>query len=225
MNLKNNSKQYIRVPKELLYVSEDTIINSLRLLENIIDKNYDIYDYNNTYAKVDTSEFIELITKQEDTLIDLEQYYYELTNQHFITKRQKSIYHFNQKLPYLRKISYNQISEISSPSYIFIFMDNALYDEQSIISLYKDYNKSGHFKIIHNFNKNNLLSKLKPLNIGQWQKKYSKNLDTFISPTITRWILTFEFIKGGKYQKISYDGNSSWPYNFNNFCKIMHIEN
>ena len=88
-----------------------------------------------------------------------------------------------------------------------------LWDEEEPISLYEHNGKK--------ITKAAFLARLKSLHIGEWLSRYSTLRFDYMVLDGTQWELEFEYSNGQK--SIKFEGNNSYPYNFNEFLILFGI--
>ncbi len=73
------------------------------------------------------------------------------------------------------------------------------------------------------FTKDTFISRLKDLHIGEWRRRYSTKRFGFTVCDGTQWELEFEYNNG--CQKVKFNGDNSYPYNFDKFQMLFGIDN
>lgn len=72
------------------------------------------------------------------------------------------------------------------------------------------------------FIKNTFIAALKELHIGEWRRRYSTKRFGYLVLDGTQWELEFEYNNGHK--PVRYDGDNSYPYNFDKFQRLFGID-
>ncbi len=212
-------KSYLPLPSRPSTSDEHTYAKYLQKLERIINKNFAIYQ-NNAAVDMNNSGFInrqfrEMLNEQMKEVIAAKGHYFKISGGKFYkTKRQKEIDAFNRLLPHLKKLTFTEQSSLPPVTHLYVFND----DEQ-VISLVKDFNKSNEFKEGQSFEKDQLLLDLSKLDIGQWQTNYTLPKNIMVTDG-SSWRLSFEFAQGSKYKKKTFSGYMAWPYNY---AELLHI--
>ncbi|UJF16270.1 hypothetical protein LZ578_03840 [Jeotgalibaca sp. MA1X17-3] len=71
------------------------------------------------------------------------------------------------------------------------------------------------------FIKDTIIAVLKELHIGEWRRHYTAKRFGYIVLDGTQWELEFEYSNGHK--TVRFDGDNSYPYNFNKFQRLFGI--
>ena len=87
-------------------------------------------------------------------------------------------------------------------------------DEEQLLLLYGD-NKDP-------FTKDTFIAALKDLHIGEWRRRYSTKRFGYVVCDGTQWELEFEYNNGHKL--IRFDGDNSYPYNFDKLQMLFGID-
>lgn len=87
-------------------------------------------------------------------------------------------------------------------------------DEEPIVLLDKDNTEP--------FTKNTFIAALIDLQIGEWCRRYSTKRFGYTVCDGTQWELEFEYNNGHK--PVRFDGNNSYPYNFDKFLMLFGID-
>lgn len=90
-----------------------------------------------------------------------------------------------------------------------------LWEDEEPLSLWDDYNEEL-------FTKETFIEALKELHIGEWRRRYSTERFGYVVCDGTQWELEFEYSNGHK--PVRFDGDNSYPYNFNKFQMLFVIE-
>ena len=72
-----------------------------------------------------------------------------------------------------------------------------------------------------NETKDTLIDALKDLHMGKWHRRYSTKRFGYMVCDGTQWELEFEYNNGHK--PVRFDGDNSYPYNFNRFKMLFEI--
>lgn len=72
------------------------------------------------------------------------------------------------------------------------------------------------------FTKDTFISALKELHIGEWRRRYSTKRFGYTVCDGTQWELEFKYTNGHK--PVMFDGDNSYPYNFDKFQTLFGID-
>lgn len=72
------------------------------------------------------------------------------------------------------------------------------------------------------FTKDTFIAALKDLHIGEWRRRYSTKRFGYVVCDGTQWELEFEYNNGHKPAR--FDGDNSYPYNFDKFKMLFGID-
>lgn len=72
------------------------------------------------------------------------------------------------------------------------------------------------------FTKDTFIAALKDLHIGEWRRRYSTKRFGYTVCDGTQWVLEFEYTNSRK--PVMFDGDNSYPYNFNKFQMLFGID-
>ena len=72
------------------------------------------------------------------------------------------------------------------------------------------------------FTKNSHIAALKELHIGEWRRRYTTKRHGYMVLDGTQWELEFEYTNGHK--PVRFDGDNSYPYNFDKFERLFGID-
>ena len=72
------------------------------------------------------------------------------------------------------------------------------------------------------FTKINFIAALKELRIGEWRRRYTTKRFGFMVLDGIQWELEFEYSNGHK--PVRFDGDNSYPYNFDKFLRLFGID-
>lgn len=90
-----------------------------------------------------------------------------------------------------------------------------LWEDEEPLSLWDNYNEEP-------FTKDTFIQELKKLNIGEWRRRYLTKRFGYMVLDGTQWELEFKYRNGHK--PIRFDGDNSYPYNFNKFQRLFGID-
>lgn len=71
------------------------------------------------------------------------------------------------------------------------------------------------------FTKSTFITALKELHIGEWRKRYTIERFGYVVLDGTQWELEFKY--SNDHQPVRFDGDNSYPYNFNKFQMLFGI--
>lgn len=72
------------------------------------------------------------------------------------------------------------------------------------------------------FTKNTFIAALKELHIGEWRRRYSTKRFGYMVLDGTQWELEFEY--NNDHKPVRFDGDNSYPYNFDKFQMLFGID-
>lgn len=72
------------------------------------------------------------------------------------------------------------------------------------------------------FIKDTFIAALKVFNIGEWRRPYTTKRFGYRALDGTQWELEFEYNNGHK--PVRFDGDNSYPYNFDKFQRLFGID-
>ncbi|ERI11216.1 hypothetical protein [Aneurinibacillus aneurinilyticus] len=90
-----------------------------------------------------------------------------------------------------------------------------LWEDKEPLFLLDDANKKP-------FTKDTFIAALKDLHIGEWRRRYSTKRFGYMVCDGTQWELEFEYNNGHK--SVRFDGDNSYPYNFDKFQMLFGID-
>lgn len=90
-----------------------------------------------------------------------------------------------------------------------------LWDNEEPLLLFGDDNEES-------FTKETFIVALKDLHIGEWRRRYSTERFGYTVLDGTQWDLEFEYSNGHK--PVRFDGDNSYPYNFDEFQMLFGID-
>jgi hypothetical protein len=90
-----------------------------------------------------------------------------------------------------------------------------LWEDEETLLLLDDDNKEP-------FTKDTFIAALKDLHIGEWRRRYSTKRFGYTVCDGTQWELEFEYDNGQR--PVKFDGDNSYPYNFDKFQMLFGID-
>lgn len=90
-----------------------------------------------------------------------------------------------------------------------------LWEDEEPLSLWDDDNQEP-------CTKDTFIAALKDLHIGEWRRRYSTKRFGYMVLDGTQWELEFEYSNGHK--PVRFDGDNSYPYNFDKFQMLFGID-
>ena len=90
-----------------------------------------------------------------------------------------------------------------------------LWEDEEPLSLWDDDN-------LEPYTKDTFIAALKDLHIGEWRRRYSTKRFGYTVCDGTQWELEFNYNNGHK--PVRFDGDNSYPYNFDKFQMIFGID-
>lgn len=105
-------------------------------------------------------------------------------------------------------------------SYIVEISDNLkaytkLWEDEESLILFDNENEEP-------FTRDTVLAALADLHIGEWRRRYTTQRFGYTVCDGTQWELEFEYNNGHK--PVRFDGDNSYPYNFDKFLKLFGID-
>jgi len=91
-----------------------------------------------------------------------------------------------------------------------------LWEDEEPLSLWDEYNEEP-------FTKDTFIDALKDLYIGEWRRRYSTERFGYVVCDGTQWELEFEYNNG--HRPVRFNGDNSYPYNFDKFQMLFGIDN
>lgn len=91
-----------------------------------------------------------------------------------------------------------------------------LWEDEEPLSLWDDDNEEP-------FTKETFMEALKGLYIGEWRRRYSTERFGYVVCDGTQWKLEFEYNNGQR--PVRFNGDNSYPYNFDKFQMLFGIDN
>lgn len=169
-----------------------------------------------------------LIHPSESTQIFVNREYLELAKEayaeaggiYILSKSEKRAANFDANINFISKIIFKIGSYFDGyPSYIVELSEELkaykkMWDDEEPISLL-DYDKD------EIFTKDSFIVALRDLHIGEWLRQYSTLRFNYMVHDGTQWELEFEYKNGHK--PVRFDGDNSYPYNFDKFLILFGI--
>ena len=90
-----------------------------------------------------------------------------------------------------------------------------LWGDEEPLSLWDEYNEEP-------FRKETFIEALKELHIGEWRRRYSTERFGYVVCDGTQWELEFEYNNGQR--PVRFNGDNSYPYNFDKFQMLFGID-
>ena len=90
-----------------------------------------------------------------------------------------------------------------------------LCENEEPLSLWDEYNEE-------TFTKDTFMDALKELHIGEWRRRYSTERFGYVVCDGTQWELEFEY--NNVYKPVRFNGDNSYPYNFDKFQMLFGVE-
>jgi len=90
-----------------------------------------------------------------------------------------------------------------------------LWEDEEPLTLWDEYNEEL-------FTKDTFTDALKDLHIGEWRRRYSTERFGYVVCDGTQWELEFEYNNGHK--SVRFNGDNSYPYNFDKFQMLFGID-
>ena len=91
-----------------------------------------------------------------------------------------------------------------------------LWEDEEPLSLWDENNEEL-------FTKDTFIEAIKGMHIGEWRRRYSTERFGCVVCDGTQWELEFEYNNG--YKTVRFNGDNSYPYNFDKFQMLFGIEN
>ena len=169
-----------------------------------------------------------IIHHSEDTRIYWTREYLEIAKQAYLeaggtyklSMAEKKAADFDANVDAIHKISFSIGGYFGGyRSYIVELSDNIstytkLWEDEEPLSLWDDDNEEL-------FTKDTFIDALKELHIGEWRRRYSTERFGYTVCDGTQWELEFEYNNDNK--PVRFDGDNSYPYNFNKLQNLFGI--
>lgn len=202
--------------------SKEQIMTAIRGLKQEIGRLKNIME--NPYASVNA-----VTHPSEETQIQCTREYLEKAKEAYVeaggvytlSKAEKRAADFNANMDSIEKITFSIGGYFGGyNSYIVELTDELrgytkLWEDEEPLSLWDNFNEEP-------FTKDTFIEALKKLHIGEWRRRYSTKRFGYMVLDGTQWELEFKYNNGHK--PISYDGDNSYPYNFNKFQMLFGID-
>jgi len=143
--------------------------------------------------------------------------YMEAGGKYTLSESEKRAADFNSNMDSIEKITFS----IGGYSSYIIELTNGLkaytklWEDKEPLSLWDDYNEEP-------FTKETIIEALKELHIGEWRRRYSTQRFGYMVCDGTQWELEFEYNNG--HRPVRFDGDNSYPYNFDKFQMPFGID-
>ena len=171
----------------------------------------------------------EIVHPSEDTrlhwtreyLVRAKQAYAESGGTYSLSKSEEKAADFDANIDAICKITFSIGGFFGGyRSYVVELTDglNAytkLWEDEEPLSLWDEYNEES-------FTKDTFIGALKDFHIGEWRRRYSTERFGYVVCDGTQWELEFEYNNGQR--PIRFNGDNSYPYNFNKFQMLFGID-
>lgn len=147
--------------------------------------------------------------------------YAEAGGTYTLSKAEEKAADFNANMDSIEKITFSIGGYFDGyHSYIVELTDELkaytkLWEDEEPLSLWEDDNEEP-------FTKDTFIDALKELHIGEWRRRYSTKRFGYMVCDGTQWELEFEYNNGHK--PVRFDGDNSYPYNFDKFQMLLGID-
>lgn len=148
------------------------------------------------------------------------QAYAEVAGTYTLSKSEEKVADFDANMDVISKITFSIGGFFGGyRSYIVELTDEfkaytKLWEDEEPLSLLDDDNKEP-------FTKDTFIAALKELHIGEWRRRYSTKRFGYTVCDGTQWELEFKYNNGHK--PVMFDGDNSYPYNFDKFQMLFGI--
>ena len=201
--------------------SKEQIMTAIRGLKNEIGYLKNTMESPDIGLKVsmNPSEDVRLHCTRE-YLERAKQAYAEVGGTYILSKTEEKAANFDDNIDAIKKITFNIGRYFDGyRSYVIEITDRfeaytKLWGDEEPLSLW-GYNNE------EIFTKDILINSLKELHIGEWRRRYSTKRFGYMVLDGTQWELVFEYNNGHK--PIKFDGDNSYPYNFDKFQMLFGI--
>jgi hypothetical protein len=146
--------------------------------------------------------------------------YAEASGTYTLSKSEEKVADFDANMDAISKITFSSGGFFGGyRSYVVQLSDGLkaytkLWEDEEPLSLLDDDNKES-------FTKDTFIAALKDLHIGEWRRRYSTKRFGYTVCDGTQWELEFEYNNGHK--PVRFDGDNSYPYNFDKFQMLFGI--
>lgn len=170
----------------------------------------------------------EIVNPSEDTrlhwtreyLVRAKQAYVESCGTYSLSKSEEKAADFDSNMDFISKITFSIGGFFGGyRSYVVELSDELKAytklweDEEPLFLLDEDEEP---------FTKGTFIAALADLHIGEWRRRYSTQRFGYTVCDGTQWELEFEYNNGHK--PVKFDGDNSYPYNFDKFQKLFGID-
>ncbi|WP_437130855.1 hypothetical protein [Peptostreptococcus russellii] len=171
----------------------------------------------------------EIVHPSEDTRLHCTREYLERARQAYaeasgtytLSKSEQKAADFNANIDAICKITFSIGGFFGGyRSYVVELTDGLkaytkIWEGEKLLSLWDEYNEEP-------FRKDTFIDVLKDLHIGEWRRRYSTERFGYTVCDGTQWELEFEYNNG--YKPVRFNGDNSYPYNFDKFQMLFGIE-
>ncbi|MCT8977880.1 hypothetical protein N4T77_14870 [Clostridium sp. CX1] len=147
--------------------------------------------------------------------------YAEAGGNYTLSKSEEKAADFEINMDFINKITFSIGGYFGGyRSYVVELSDGLkaytkLWEDEEPLLLLDDDNKEP-------FTKDTFIAALKDLHIGEWRRRYSTMRFGYTVCDGTQWELEFEYNNGHK--PVGFDGDNSYPYNFDKFQMLFGID-
>ncbi|MBR0577284.1 hypothetical protein KCG48_13270 [Proteiniclasticum sp. BAD-10] len=170
----------------------------------------------------------EIVHPSEDTRLHWTREYLERAKQAYaeaggtytLSKSEEKATDFDSKMDFISKITFSIGGFFGGyRSYVVELSDEfkaytKLWDDEEPLVLLDENNEP--------FKKETYIAALTDLHIGEWRRRYSTRRFGYTVCDGTQWELEFEYNNGHK--PVRFDGDNSYPYNFDKFQMLFGID-
>ena len=170
-----------------------------------------------------------IINPSEDTRIywkreylkKAKQAYAEAGGTYTLSKSEEKAADFDANIESISKITFNIGGYFGGyRNYIVELTDEfkaytKLWEDKEPLSLWDEYNEEP-------FTKDTFIDALKELHTGEWRRRYTTKRFGYMVLDGTQWELEFEY--SNSHKPVRFDGDNSYPYNFDKFQSLFGID-
>lgn len=174
--------------------------------------------------------FKEIVHPSEDTRIHWTREYLERARQAYaevggtytLSKSEQKTANFDANIHSISKITFSIGGYFDGyRTYVVKLTDGLkaytkLWGDEEPLPLWDDDNEEP-------FTKDTFIAALKDLHIGEWRRRYSTDRFGYVVCDGTQWELEFEYNNGQR--PVRFNGDNSYPYNFDKFQMLFDIDN
>lgn len=202
--------------------TKEEIMTAIRGLKQEIGrlKNSMENPYDGMKTVIHPSEDIRIYWSRE--YLDIaKQAYVEAGGTYTISKSEEKAADFDANINAICKITFNIGGYFGGyRSYIVELSEELkaytkLWEDEEPLSLWDNYNEEP-------FTKETFIQELKKLNIGEWRRRYLTKRFGYMVLDGTQWELEFKYRNG--HNPVRFDGDNSYPYNFDKFQRLFGID-